>query len=125
MLPGERVIERAIKEMKVEGGWAYFGPLGRVRVKELERAGIPVGLYPAGRRFTDFHLLLMRADVLDIARKAVEIENTITARRSEIPVDVFRELYLAVGRIKFDALLLLKDIDERLFNIQYALYDVI
>jgi len=125
MLPGERVIERAIKEMKVEGGWAYFGPLGRVRVKELERAGIPVGLYPAGRRFTDFHLLLMRSSVLIVARKAVEIENMLMTRKEEIPADVYRELYLAADKIRFEALLLLKDIDERLFNIQYALYDVI
>ncbi|MCC6005664.1 MAG: hypothetical protein LM590_15100 [Thermofilum sp.] len=125
MLPGERVIERAIREMRVEGDWVYFGPLGRVKIKELERAGIPVGLYPASRRFTDFRLLLMRSSVLTIARKAVEVENALMARREEIPADVFREVYLAVDKIRFEALLLLKDVDERLFNVQYALYDVI
>jgi hypothetical protein len=125
MLPGERTIERAIKEMKVEGEWACFGPLGRVKVEELERAGVKVGLYPAGRRFTDFRLLLMRSSVLTVARKAIEMENLLERRKDEIPTDVYRELRVAAGKVKFEALLLLKDVDERLFDVRYALYDVI
>ena len=124
MLPGERVIERAVREMRVEGEWAYFGPLGRVRVSELRRAGIPTGVYPSTRRFTDFRLLLMRSSVLTIMRKALEIEKLVAERR-EIPADVYRELALVADKIRFEGLLLLKDIDERLFNVQYSLYDVL
>ena len=68
---------------------------------------------------------MMRSDALNIMRKALEIERLVTERKSEIPADFYRELYLAASRIKFDALLLLKDIDERLFNIAYAIYDVV
>jgi hypothetical protein len=122
---GERILERAVREMKIEDGWVYFGPLGRARASELRRAGIPLGVRPGWRRFTEFRLLLMRSSALTVMRKALEIEKLLEERRSEIPADVYRGLLLAAGKIKFEGKLLLKDIDERLFNIQYALYDVL
>jgi hypothetical protein len=122
---GERVIRKAIREMKIKDDWVYFGPLGRLKVSELRRAGIPIGVYPAGRRFTDFRLLLMRGSAITIMRKALEIEKLLEERKNEIPTDIYRELLLAASKIKFEGKLLLKDIDERLWNVQYALYDVL
>jgi hypothetical protein len=122
---GERVIRKATEEMEVKDGWVYFGPLGRVKVVELQRAGIPVGLYPASRRFTDFRLLLMRSSVITIIRESLNIERLIKEKRNEIPTGIYRELLLAADKIRFLGLTLLKDIDERLFNIRYALYDVL
>jgi hypothetical protein len=122
---GERVLEKATREMQTKDGWVYFGPLGRVRISELRRAGIPIGIRPGWRRFSEFALLLMRSSAIIVMRKALEIEKLLEERKNEIPVDVYRELLLAAGKIKFEGRLLLKDIDERLFNIQYALYDVL
>ena len=121
---GKRVLERAVREMKIEGKWVYFGPLGRVKISELRRKEIPIGVRPGWRRFSEFTLLLMRSSAIVVMRKALEIEKLIEERRSEIPADVYRELVLAASKIKFEGKLLLKDIDERLFNIQYALYDL-
>jgi hypothetical protein len=122
---GERVLERAVKEMRTKDGWVYFGPLGRVKASELRRKGIPLGIRPGWRRFSEFTLLLMRSSALTVMRKALEIEKLLEERKNEIPVDVYRELLLAASKIKFEGRLLLKDIDERLFNIQYALYDIL
>jgi hypothetical protein len=122
---GERVLERAVKEMRTKNGWVYFGPLGRVRISELRRVGIPIGIRPGWRRFSEFTLLLMRSSALTVMRKALEIEKLLQERREEIPADVYRELILAASKIKFEGKLLLKDIDERLFNVQYAIYDIL
>jgi hypothetical protein len=122
---GERILEKATKEVRVKDGWVYFGPLGRVKVAELRRAGIPVGIRPGWRRFTEFRLLLMRSSALTIMKEALEIEKLLEEWRNEIPADVYRELTLAADKIRFEGKLLLKDIDERLFNVQYAIYDVL
>jgi len=122
---GERVLEEATRKMRVEGGWVYFGPLGRIRVSELRRIGIPIGVRPGWRRFTESRLLSMRVAALTVWRKAIEMERLLRERRSEIPDDVYRELMLIAAKVGFEARLLLKDIDERLFNVQYALYDVL
>lgn len=122
---GERILERAVKEMKIEGKWVYFGPLGRVKISELRRKEIPIGIRPGWRLFSEFSLLLMRSSAIIIMRKALEIENILMTRKEEIPVDVYRELLLAASKIRFEGRLLLKDIDKRLFNIQYALYDAL
>jgi len=122
---GERILERAIREIKTEGKWVYFGPLGRVKISELKKKGIPIGVRPGWRLFSEFSLLLMRSSAIIIMRKALEIENILMTRKEEIPVDVYRELLLAASKIRFEGRLLLKDIDKRLFNIQYALYDAL
>jgi hypothetical protein len=121
MLPGEKTIEKAIKEMKKEGNVIKFGHLGELDLFELRKANLPE-LYPAGRHFTDLTLLLMRSRILSIMRKALEIEKIA---KSDIADDARKYLLLEAVAIRYEALLILRRIDERLFNVKYAIYDVL
>jgi hypothetical protein len=116
-LPGGRTIRRAIEEMTVdeEKNKVSFGSLGELSISEMRRANLPL-LYPWGRRFSTTSLLLMRTRTLRIMRLALELSG-----RKDVPIDV-RNMSNA---IKYEALILLRRIDERLFDIRYALYDVL
>jgi hypothetical protein len=114
MLYGEKTIRKAIMETKIAGDKIIFGPLGELKVQELLRYNKSL-LYPTGRHFTDLALLLMRSRLLKIIRIAVELS------RNDVPPYVRARAI----QIKYEALITLKNIDERLFNVKYALYDVL
>ena len=115
-LPGGLTIKRAIEEMTIneKDDKISFGPLGELSITELTRCRKYSPLYPWGRRFSTLILLLMRSKALSIMRMALEL-----SRREDAPAEVRKIAFT----IKAEALSLLRNIDERLFNIKYALYD--
>jgi len=119
-LPGGRTIVRSIREMTIDENKVRFGPIGELEKYEMKRHGYST-LYPWGRRFSTLTLLLMRSKVLDIMRMALELQNV--SRREDIPVEVRKILATKAFAIRKEALSTLRSIDERLFNIKYALYD--
>jgi len=121
----EDVLLRAVKEMRVEGNWIYYGPLGRLHVSELKRMQLPLGVRPGWRKFSENVLISMRVAALTIMRKAIEAEGALKAAREQIPTSVYRELMMAIDKMRFEALMILKDIDAHLFDIKYAVYDII
>jgi hypothetical protein len=114
MLPGEKTIERALNEMSIDEKKIHFGPIGELSISEMRRANLL--LYPWGRRFSTTSLLLMRTRTLRIIRTAIEL-----LMRKDVPADV-RNIAL---NIKYESLLILRNIDERLFDIRYSVYDVL
>lgn len=99
-----------------------FGPLGELKLSELEKFGLPP-LLPNWRKFSTLDMLLVRAKALRIMRLSLELQKL--AKREDIPIAVRRELYVKALNTYYEGLLLLRNIDEHFFNVQYALYDVI
>ena len=122
-LPGGRTVEKAIEAMTIneKDDKISFGPLGELSITEMKRYRKYPTLYPWGRRFSTLTLLLMRSKVLSIMRTALELQNV--SRREDIPAEVRKILATKAFAIRKEALSTLRNIDERLFNIKYALYD--
>jgi hypothetical protein len=121
----EDVLIRATKEAQIRGKWVYYGSLGRINVYEARAHGVSSNIRPGWRRFTENKLISMRISMLEIVRKMIEAEAILKRMRAQLPSEAYRELVLAVSKAKFEALITLKDIDERLFDIKYAVYDVV
>jgi hypothetical protein len=121
----EDALVRAVKEKQVKGKRICYGFLGCIDIREMYAHGIPVDVKPSWRKLSENVLISMRVAALTIMRKALEIESILKAHREKLPIDVYRQLILAVSKMRFEALVILKDVDERLFNIEYAIYEVI
>jgi hypothetical protein len=121
----EDLLLKATKEAQIRGKWVYYGSLGRINVYEARARNVPTNVRPGWRRFTENVLISMRIATLTIMRRTLEIESILKEHREKLPIDVYRQLILAIGKMRFEALMILKDIDERLFNVEYAIYDVI